>query len=41
MDNRQKSMEKIRIRFTKIAAHTGNQYNEEADQLAKRALAGG
>ncbi len=37
----QKSMEKIRIRFTKIAAHTGNQYNEEADQLAKRALAGG
>lgn len=30
--------QKIRIRFTKIAAHTGDQYNEEADQLAKKAL---
>lgn len=29
---------KIRIRFTKIAAHTGDKYNEEADQLAKQAL---
>lgn len=28
----------IQITFTKIAAHTGNQYNEEADQLAKKAL---
>jgi ribonuclease HI len=39
-DIMQKSMETIRIIFTKIAAHTGNQYNEEADQLAKGALAG-
>lgn len=38
-DFMQKSMEKIRIGFTKIAAHTGNRYNEEADQLAKSALA--
>ncbi len=28
----------IAITFTKIAAHTGNQYNEEADKLAKKAL---
>ena len=26
------------ISFCKIAAHTGNHYNEEADQLAKSAL---
>lgn len=32
---------KIRITFKKIAAHTGNQYNEEADQLAKKALTEG
>lgn len=32
-------MEKtIRISFCKVAAHTGNHYNEEADQLAKSAL---
>lgn len=31
-------MEQIRITFTKIAAHTGDRYNEEADQLAKEAL---
>ncbi len=30
---------KIQITFQKIAAHTGDQYNEEADQLAKKALA--
>lgn len=30
--------QKINIHFTKIAAHTGNTYNEEADQLAKKAL---
>ncbi len=30
--------EQIRISFTKIAAHTGDTYNEEADQLAKEAL---
>ena len=29
---------KVQISFCKIAAHTGNHYNEEADQLAKRAL---
>ena len=27
----------IRISFKKIAAHTGNRYNERADQLAKKA----
>lgn len=27
---------KVKIRFLKIAAHTGNTYNEMADQLAKR-----
>lgn len=31
-------MERMRITFTKIAAHTGDRYNEEADQLAKAAL---
>lgn len=30
--------EHIFISFTKIAAHTGDTYNEEADQLAKKAL---
>ncbi len=30
--------EHILISFTKIAAHTGDTYNEEADQLAKKAL---
>lgn len=29
---------KVGISFCKIAAHTGNHYNEEADQLAKSAL---
>ncbi len=28
----------INIRFKKIAAHTGNHYNERADQLAKKAI---
>jgi len=28
----------IQISFKKIAAHTGNRYNELADQLAKRAI---
>lgn len=32
------SMKHIAVSFTKIAAHTGNQYNEEADRLAKKAL---
>lgn len=30
--------EQTAITFTKIAAHTGNKYNEEADRLAKQAL---
>ena len=30
--------EQIKISFCKVAAHTGNHYNEEADQLAKSAL---
>lgn len=29
---------KIQITYKKIAAHTGDQYNEEADQLAKAAI---
>lgn len=32
---------KLRISFQKIAAHTGNKYNEEADKLAKAALIDG
>lgn len=32
---------RIRISFQKIAAHTGDKYNEEADKLAKAALAEG
>ncbi len=32
---------RIRITFQKIAAHTGVEYNEEADKLAKAALAEG
>lgn len=32
---------KLNITFEKIAAHTGNKYNEEADQLAKAALTEG
>lgn len=31
---------KMQITFTKIRAHTGNHYNEEADKLAKEALKG-
>lgn len=34
----QEAGNKIRISFCKMAAHTGNHYNEEADQLAKSAL---
>ena len=34
----QEAGKKIKISFCKIAAHTGNHYNEEADQLAKSAL---
>ena len=34
----QEAAEQIKISFCKVAAHTGNHYNEEADQLAKSAL---
>ena len=34
----QEAGKKVKISFCKIAAHTGNHYNEEADQLAKSAL---
>lgn len=32
---------RIRISFQKVAAHTGDQHNEEADRLAKAALTEG
>lgn len=35
------SSKNIEISFQKIAAHTGNKYNEEADKLAKTALTEG
>ena len=34
----QEAGKKVKISFCKIAAHMGNHYNEEADQLAKSAL---
>jgi len=34
----QKMMSKLDVKFVKVAAHTGDRYNEEADQLAKAAL---
>lgn len=34
----QRNAQRIKITFRKIAAHTGNRYNEEADKLAKAAL---
>ncbi|MDE7418534.1 MAG: ribonuclease H family protein [Lachnospiraceae bacterium] len=37
----QESSRRIRITFHKIAAHTGDKYNEEADKLAKAALVEG
>ena len=37
----QDKMQKISISFRKIAAHTGNVYNEQADMLAKEALTEG
>ncbi len=37
----QESGRKLHITFRKIAAHTGNKYNEEADKLAKTALVEG
>ena len=32
---------RINISFTKVAAHTGDYYNEMADKLAKKALTEG
>lgn len=32
------AQKKLTIKFTKIAAHTGDMYNEEADRLAKEAV---
>lgn len=37
----QRNGRRIHITFTKIAAHTGDHYNEMADKLAKRALTEG
>ena len=34
----QEAGKQIKISFCKVAAHTGNHYNEEADRLAKSAL---
>lgn len=34
----QRNAQRVKITFKKIAAHTGNKYNEEADKLAKAAL---
>ena len=36
-----RAKERIDITFQKIAAHTGDKYNEEADQLAKKVLTEG
>lgn len=33
-----KARTRMDIRFVKVAAHTGNRYNEQADKLAKQAL---
>ncbi|SHK24558.1 ribonuclease H1 domain-containing protein [Paramaledivibacter caminithermalis] len=30
--------DKVKIKFVKVKAHSGDKYNEEADQLAKKAL---
>lgn len=37
-DYMERCARKVSISFQKIAAHTGNYYNEEADKLAKKAL---
>ena len=39
-DYMKRCAQKITIRFGKVAAHTGDYYNEKADQLAKKALTG-
>ncbi len=41
VDFMKENSKKINISFHKIAAHTGNKYNEEADKLAKTALVEG
>lgn len=40
-DFMKENAKKLNISFKKIAAHTGNRYNEEADRLAKAALTEG
>lgn len=40
-DFMKENSEKMKMTFTKIAAHTGDYYNEEADKLAKTALVEG
>ena len=40
-DFMKENSDKLNISFKKIAAHTGNKYNEEADKLAKAALTNG
>ena len=30
--------DKLNVEFIKVKAHSGNQYNDEADQLAKDAI---
>lgn len=37
----QELMQKIQVDFIKVAAHTGDFYNERADDLAKQAIFGG
>jgi ribonuclease HI len=39
-DYMRRSGESIKLSYTKIAAHTGDKYNEMADKLAKAALYG-
>ncbi|WP_314795053.1 RNase H family protein [Eggerthia catenaformis] len=34
----QEAQKKIRIEFVKVLAHSGDTYNELADQLAKKAV---
>lgn len=40
-DKMQELMQQIKVDFIKVAAHTGDFYNERADDLAKQAIFGG
>lgn|SRR5699024_1620138 len=40
-DTMQELMQQIKVDFIKVAAHTGDFYNERADDLAKQAIFGG